>query len=100
MLPPCRSTLQQKIKRAVYLSKVWGNADLANPSEGLRPDEFGWKKEANHYQPVWFEGPSLPTKLYHASKQDADFEEEDLLDDLQDAEWSDSSSDEESDELE
>ena len=89
MLPPCRSTLLQKIKRAVYISRVWKNADLANPAEGLKPDEFGWKKEVDHYQPDWFEGPSLPTKLNHVSEHDADIEaQEDLLDDLQEAEWS------------
>ena len=95
MLPPCRKTLTQKIKRAVMVTRIWGSADTAHPSEGLNPEDSGWEKVNGAYRPVWFDGPPLPENLRNDENPEAEeSEEQDNLDDVQEAEWSDSSGEE------
>ena len=82
---------------------MWGKADTPNPSEGLNPEAYGWCKEQDEYQPVWFEGPALPEHLRNASvcsTEELHTEqntEEDDLEDIQEVEWSESSEDEDDD---
>ena len=45
------------------ISKAWGKADTANPSQDLNPEDYGWEKDGDIFRPVWFDGPSLPPSL-------------------------------------
>ena len=100
MLPPCRKTLAQKIKRSVMVARVWGNEDVAHPSEGLHPEDFGWTKMDGIYKAVWFEGPPLPESLKTSLHDADDNKEHDTMEDVQQAEWSDSSDDDDDLDLE
>ena len=97
MLPPCRKTLVNIINRAVLVSRMWGQADTPNPSESWNPEEYSWREDHGEYQPVWFEGPALPENLRNVQKCSSEgphteqIPEEDDMEDLQEAEWSDSS---------
>ena len=96
MLPPCRRSLQKKIMRATMISKAWGKADTANPSQDLKPEDFGWEKDGDIFRPVRFDGPSLPPSLEGTASpnyDDGQNAEEDL-EDIQVPKWSDSSADE------
>ena len=51
LLPPCRKTLQNKIKRAHYVAMLWGHADTACPGDGTDPLNYGWKIQDGSYAP-------------------------------------------------
>ncbi|KAK3868822.1 hypothetical protein Pcinc_025860 [Petrolisthes cinctipes] len=63
LLPPCTNTLQKKIQRVQYLRTLWHHADMRNPSDGIDPTSFGWKKESTEFAPEWFDGSSVPLAL-------------------------------------
>ena len=95
MLPPCRKCLMKKIDRAVMIARIWGNANLAQPAEGLNPEDYGWEIVNGAYRPVWYDGPPLP-ESFHEEEDNEDTEEEynDHLHDVEEAEWSYSSGEE------
>lgn len=64
LLPPCSKTVYNKLRRAHYVSIVWGNAESAHPESGLDPSEYGWKVKDGSCIPVWFLGPAEPTDLF------------------------------------
>ena len=39
---------------------MWWNSDQPNPTEGLNPENHGWKLHEGHMVSVWFDGPSFP----------------------------------------
>ena len=54
-LPPCAKTLDNHIKRAQYVAKIWKRADQTDPTGGASPTDFGWKlTEENYFEPDWF----------------------------------------------
>lgn len=58
--PPCRSELRQHILRASYITNIWRNAHLPQPTN-LLPTKNGWKEIDGKLDFVWFEGEQLPT---------------------------------------
>lgn len=56
LLPPCADTLHQKLRRAHFVSIIWGNADSPQPGHGLDPLHYGWKEKDGCYMPNWFIG--------------------------------------------
>ena len=68
--------------------KIWIPKNLA-----------GWERLNDMYHPVWFEGAALPENLAkeddtNAENANGGDDDEDLLYDVQDAEWSKSSEEE------
>ncbi len=52
-IPPCESTLVQKIKRVSYQGgHVWGTADRLDYSPPP-PEEYGWVQENGCLKPLW-----------------------------------------------
>ena len=97
--------LQKKIRRAHYVSIMWGNAESSNPTDGLNPERYGWKMEDGCLVPDWFDGPVIPADIFH-DKQDTDLDtadpqavDGDEYDDgsSTDSEWSDDSVESDSD---
>ena len=63
-LPPCKSCLEQKLKRANFISHVWRNAHQQSITP-WQPEQHGWKLKDGRLSPVWFEGSQLPDDLYY-----------------------------------
>ena len=59
-LPPCKRSLHKHIERANFVTMTWHNAYQALPNVNS-PLDFGWKEDNGTYQPVWFEGPAIPS---------------------------------------
>ena len=64
--------------------------------QGLNPEDFGWKREEDAYRPVWYDGSFLPDTFLNEESESVETDEEDDYDenyfeDVQEAEWSDSS---------
>ena len=60
LLPPCKNVLRKKLARCQYVSRMWWNSDQPNPTEGLNPENHGWKLHEGHIMvPVWFDGQSF-----------------------------------------
>ena len=60
-LPPDQNSLTLKILRANFVSHGWANC-LNGNYEQLDPLRYGWKYEDDLLQPVWYQGPSLPSQ--------------------------------------
>ena len=61
-LPPCKQSLVPHIKRANYRAAQWKKADI--PIQEIPPPtEHGWTKCEDYIEPVWSEGPVLPSCL-------------------------------------
>ena len=64
--------------------------------QGLNPEDFGWKREEDAYRPVWYDGSFLPDTFLNEESESVETDEgddydENYLEDVQEAEWSDSS---------
>ena len=44
--------LVNKIKRAMFVARMWSKADTPNPSEDLIPEAYGWRKRTDGYSPI------------------------------------------------
>lgn len=58
-LPPCKSELENQLRRTAYISSIWRNAHLQHPTH-LEPTDCGWHEVDGKYQINWFEGEQLP----------------------------------------
>ena len=104
LIPPCAKTLQNKIKRAHYVSITWGRADTAHPDNGLDPRNYGWGEKDGVFISEWFEGPDMPEYLFNGGSESsgnppdqpdlADFEFHDVEEASSEAPWSDDSDNE------
>ena len=82
---------------------IWGKADNPFPAEEYNPLDFGWVEEDNYFVPLWHSGPVLPSvvaKPSRANEEPAEpledeFQEDPELADDAEAEWSESSEEEE-----
>ena len=63
LLPPCSKTLKMKLKRAQYVTKIWCNADLITPNENLDVLSYGWQRDGNSLNPIWYSGNCLPSEI-------------------------------------
>lgn len=95
-LPPCRSTLEQKIYRVNFVTHILINSHKAHISE-WDPLNNGWIKEerTGNLIPNWFEGERVPDDLFHEETEIEDNDSEN--DDLSDIEGSDICSSSDSD---
>ena len=64
--------------------------------QGLNPEDFGWKREEDAYRPVWYDGSFLPDTFLNEESESVETDEgddydENYFEDVQEAEWSDSS---------
>ena len=61
-LPPCKKSLVPHIKRANYRAAQWKRSDV--PIQEIpSPTEHGWTRCGDFIEPVWSEGPILPSRL-------------------------------------
>lgn len=61
-LPPCKKSLVPHIKRANYRAAQWKRSDV--PIQEIpSPTEHGWTRCGDFIEPVWSEGPVLPSCL-------------------------------------
>ena len=63
--PPCKKVLEQQIKRAWYIVKLYKSACDAYPTFEFTPIVFGWKpsKCSECLEMKWFEGPQVPIEI-------------------------------------
>ena len=63
--PPCRSILQQHIKRAWFITKLYKTAYIECPVSDQTPIDYGWElsKCGNYYEINWFEGDQVPPEI-------------------------------------
>lgn len=75
----------KKVERAHYVAIMWGNAFRPDPTDGLNPEDYGWKCQDGIYQPVWYNGASIPDKIFPEAaadvQEEADIEEYANIDD-------------------
>ena len=56
--------MKRKVQLAHYIDIIWGNADGAQPAQGLDPLHYGWTTNTEgHYIPDWFMSPAEPDYL-------------------------------------
>ncbi|XP_030837116.1 uncharacterized protein LOC105437992 [Strongylocentrotus purpuratus] len=75
LLPPCRQTLQMKIRRTQYVATSWTRASNARPTEGISPTDYGWQTKGSLLVPRWFDGPAIPEKLFPCNEEAIEAEE-------------------------
>lgn len=61
-IPPCWSSLSQKILRTIYVNSMWLHATEPNCVK-LRPENCGWFVDNNHLKPIFFVGDQTPLKI-------------------------------------
>jgi hypothetical protein len=83
LLPPCAKTVHNKLRRAHFITIIWGQADSPHPGLGLDPLNYGWKDKNGYYTPDWFLGPAVPDELFQEGGQD-DETTDDVQNDQQD----------------
>ena len=96
LLPPCQKVIMKKMLRAQLVSRMWFNADEAEPNLGLEPTEFGWRMVDGCFHPDWYSGPALPRSEHlqtFISEREKEEEEDADTIDVMEAEWTDSSDD-------
>ena len=59
-LPPCGKSLQNHIRRAYYVAKIWKKADIYNPTDRKNPLNNRWIIDDNYLKLEWFFGISIP----------------------------------------
>ena len=59
--------LEMKIRRSMYVARLWMGAEKACPTLGLSPTDYGWTMQDNLLVPLWFEGPAIPDALFASS---------------------------------
>lgn len=69
-LPPCQSELREHLKRTAYISQIWSNAHLTEPTT-LSPLDCGWEENENgKYSFTWFTGDQLPQSIDDVTLED------------------------------
>ncbi|CAH1111419.1 unnamed protein product [Psylliodes chrysocephalus] len=62
IIPPCWSSLMQKILRTIYVNSMWLQA-TDQLCLKLRPENCGWTLENNYLKPIGFIGDQMPLKI-------------------------------------
>ena len=62
LLPPCRMSLREHIKRTNYQALIWNRADQADP-DIPSPDGHGWCLSEGNLEFVWCSGSPMPQEL-------------------------------------
>ena len=69
LMPPCRSSLIEKIKRANFVAHSWKRANLSKPEEHP-PGGSGWCKTNDMYEIVWYSCDQLPSCVTNVLEND------------------------------
>ncbi|XP_044760216.1 uncharacterized protein LOC123317674 [Coccinella septempunctata] len=62
-LPPCKRELHQQLLRTAYITNIWRNCNLKEPTI-LTPENNGWNSIDSRYEFNWFEGNTVPSSIY------------------------------------
>ena len=96
-LPPwTTNTLQNHLKRAHYVAKMWKRADQAHPTSRINPANYGWQLTENCFQPDWFSGSSVPESLTAPLSENTDSSTDE---EESDSFWSEESEDSDEEEM-
>ena len=80
LFPPCRTVIQQQIKRAWFVARLYKRAHSDDPVDGLTPLDYGWQLHNGKLEIKWFEGDQLPNQLeeihYDVENDEDDSDEE------------------------
>ena len=63
LLPPSRSTLALKIKRAQYISIIWERSSDGFSTKDLDPRDYGWIQKDGCFVPLWISGSPVPEQV-------------------------------------
>ena len=63
--PPCKKVLEQQIKRAWYIAKLYKTATHQYPCEEYTPIDYGWKLSSykEYLEIDWFYGDQVPQEI-------------------------------------
>lgn len=78
--PPSRKELEQQYRRSVYISQIWCNSNVKNPTE-LSPVNYGWKIGQNRYVFHWFDGEECPETVMDVIEADEPLDDNKKCDD-------------------
>jgi len=100
-IPPCKRSLTPHCNRVNYRVAQWKLAHEPKPNIEKPTEKHGWTKENGLLEPLWSDGPVLPSSLHEvleskeSEPEDADQTEEDIatLDESDYASSSDSETD-------
>ena len=98
--PPCKKVLEQQIKRAWYIAKLYRTSTQQYPCEEHTPIDYGWKlSRCKEYLEIdWFHGDQVPQKIEDvaekATDNECDDEEDESESELEESEGSDLDDDE------
>lgn len=67
-LPPCQRELHQQLLRTSYITNIWQNSHLTQPTV-LTPEGNGWNLIEDKYVFNWFEGDTVPSSIYEVLLQ-------------------------------
>jgi len=62
-LPPCQRELRQQLLRTVYITNMWRNSHLKEPTI-LTAEYNGWNLIDGHYVFNWYDGDTVPSSIY------------------------------------
>lgn len=62
IIPPCWSSISQKILRTIYVNSMWQHATEPDCVK-LCPENCGWFLDNNYLKPIGFVGDQTPLKI-------------------------------------
>ena len=74
LFPPCRSVLIQQIKRAWLISKLYKNAIVAEPLQGVSALDYGYELVDGSIHIKWFDGDQVPTMVEEEEEEEREKE--------------------------
>lgn len=75
LIPPCLVSLEQKIRRTIYVTAMWKQATLP-VCASLKVEECGWVFNEDRLYPFWFKGDPTPLEVDDILIEKAQYEEE------------------------
>ena len=93
-LPPCAKSMGNHIKRAHFIAMIWKRADQMDPTNRMRPVDYGWRELQNGLEPDWFPGHPVPESLTQPLDREEVAGSVSPEDEDSDSPWSDDSEDE------
>ena len=85
-MPPCQYVLLMKVLRSNYVSYLWRNAHLRDPTSNIKPDGQGWIIIENTYHVKWFDCDQVPQSICQVLGMDtsSSYMEQDEIEDQED----------------
>ena len=71
LLPRSLPSLTMHLKRTNYVTILWANAHLANPTHGLSPDDYGWFVKDRSLHIKWYEEPAMPSSNFFRNENES-----------------------------